>query len=249
MKGTTEFEVMIHEAGPDSKAGIKSLFNYMQSAADRDSRNLGTSKSIMAEQNLTWVYSRFYAEIEQYPDLYCKVRCETWRSVILGNFLCREFLISLDNGRNRVRATSSLALIDKNTRKPVPIPDIITSKIEFSKGRIIEFPSEIVEYKDDYDYIYAMKTRYEDIDINGHMNNASYASVFFESVFENLAGPMIMKSIDISFWGEILFKDELECEVSAVKESPGKFYHRLFNKTKGRVSAYAVTIWENKSTD
>jgi acyl-ACP thioesterase len=243
MEGTTEFEVMIHDAGPDLKARVKSLFNYMQSAADMHSRDLGTSVSIMAEQNLTWVYSRFYAVIEQYPGLYDKISCETWRSVLLGNYLCREFLINRDNGITGVRATSSLALIDKNSRKPVPIPESIVSKLEYTKGRSIEFPSEIAGNINEFDYIYTMKTRYEDIDINGHMNNASYASVIFESVFENLSMPMIMKSIDISFRGEILFKDELECKVSAVKESPGKFYHRLYNKTKGGMSAYAVTRW------
>ena len=246
MKDTAEFEVMIHEAGPDSKARVKSLFNYMQSAADRHSRDLGTSVSIMAEQNLTWVYSRFYAEIEEYPELYDKIRCETWRSVLLGNFICREFLISRENGITGVRATSSLALIDKNSRKPVTIPDIITSNLEHAKGRSIEFPSEIIEHKNEFDYIYNMRTRYEDIDINGHMNNASYASIIFESVFENLSTPMVVKSIDISFRGEILFKDELECEVSAVKGYPGKFYHRLYNRTKGRVSALAVTRWVNE---
>lgn len=249
MKESAEFEVMIHDAGPDSKARVKSIFNYMQSAADRHSRDLGTSVSIMSEKNLTWVYSRFYAVLEHYPKLYDKIRCETWRSVLLGNFICREFLIRRDDGRIGVRATSSLALIDKNSRKSVPIPDIITSKLEYSKGRSIEFSSKTVEHRNEFDYIYTMKTRYEDIDINGHMNNASYASFFFESVFENLSGSMIMKSIDISFRGEILFKDELECGVSADKESPGKFYHRLFNKTKGRVAAYAVTIWVNKLTD
>ena len=245
MKETAEFEVMIHDAGPDSKVRVKSLFNFMQSAADRHSKHMGTSLALMSEQNLTWVYGRFYAVIEQYPQLYDKVRCETWRSELLGDFICREFIILGDNDI-LVRATSSLALIDKNSRKPVPIPEFITSKLEHDKERSIKFPSNNVEHNNEFDYIYSVKTRYEDIDINGHMNNASYASFFFESVFEHLEDTMIMRSIDISFKGEILYKDELECGVFSIKDFPGKFYHRLYNKTKKRVSAYAITEWVNK---
>ncbi len=240
MKETAGFTVQIHEAGPDLKARVKSLFNYMQTSADMHSKNLGTSVSLMSEKNLTWVYSRFYAEIENYPRLYEKIYCHTWRSVVLKGLVCREFVISGEDGEIGVRATSSLALIDKTSRKPVPIPEFITSQLENGEGRSIDFPCDIVEQKDKFDYICDVKARYEDIDINGHMNNASYAAVFFENAYEILRDKMVMKSIDISFRGEIAYGDELECRLSEA-DFPGKYYHKLFNKTKGKVSAAAVT--------
>jgi medium-chain acyl-[acyl-carrier-protein] hydrolase len=243
MEETAEFDVQIHEAGPDSKARVKSLFNYMQTSADRHSKSLGTSMSFMSEKNLTWVYSRFYAIIERYPELYEKVYCRTWRSDVLNGLVCREFVILDAESNVLVRATSSLALIDKTSRKPVAIPDSIISKLEHGKGRSIEFSSDNVEHKTDFDYIFNMKARYDDIDVNGHMNNASYAGIFFESLFENLSKPVIMKSIDISFRGEIIYGDELECGVVPISGSPYIYYHRLFNKTQGRISAHAVTEW------
>lgn len=246
MKETTEYEVQLHEAGPDLKAGIKSLFNYMQSTADRHSKNLGTSVSIMTEKNLTWVYSRFYAVIERYPDLYEKIRCQTWRSDVINGFVCREFIITASDGSILVNATSSLALIDRTTRKPVPVPELIISQLEHEKDRSIVFPGDIVEPEEEFSYIYSMRTRYDDIDINGHMNNASYSGIFFESIYEKLEVPMAMKSIDILFRGEIHYGDELECGVISQPGNNGKFYHRLFNNTKGRVSARAVTMWEIK---
>lgn len=247
MEETTEFAVQIHEAGPDLKAGIKQLFNYMQSSADRHSKSLGTSLSLMSENNLTWVYTRFYAIVERYPELYEKVYCQTWRSDLLNGFVCREFIIRSAEGETMVRATSTLALIDKTTRKPVPVPESITSKLEHGKERSINFPADVVEPVEQFDNIFRMKARYDDIDINGHMNNASYADIFFESVFENLKNPMVMKSIDISFRGEISYKDEIECGIKSLQGEPLKFYHRLFNKTRGRVSAHAKTEWISKA--
>jgi len=201
----------------------------------------------MSGENLTWVYSRFYAIVERYPDLYEKIQCQTWRSDLLKNFVCREFIIRGSEGESLVKATSSLALIDRTSRKPVPIPESISSRLEHQKQDSIDFPAEFIDKKDIFDYTCDMKARYDDIDINGHMNNSSYAGLFFESVFEKFKDTMIMKSIDILFRGEIIFGDELECGVVSLDDAPGKFYHRLFNKTKGRVSAHAVTEWVNKS--
>lgn len=246
MEETIEYTVQLHEAGPDLKARVKSLFNYMQSSADRHSKSLGTSVSFMSEKNLTWVYTRFYAVVERYPELYEKIYCKTWRSEAGDGLVSREFIVSSGDGGLLVRATSTLALIDKTTRKSVPIPEDIILKLEHRKDLSINFSGNIVEHVDEFDYIFSMKARYDDIDINGHMNNASYADVFFESAFENMKNPMVMKSIDILFKGEINYRDELECSIKSQPGTPWQFYHRLFNKTKGRVSAHAKTQWINK---
>lgn len=121
MGETITYEVQIHEAGPDSKARVKTLFDYMQSAADRHSKSLGTSLSLMSGQNLTWVYTRFYTVVERYPEMYDKVYCKTWRSEVTNGLVSREFILSGENGIVYVKATSSLALIDRTSRKPVPI--------------------------------------------------------------------------------------------------------------------------------
>lgn len=246
MEDITEFEVQLHEVDQGLKARLKSLFNYMQSSADRHSRKLGTSAALMSEKNLTWVYSRFYTVIESYPDMYNRIFCQTWRSAVINGHVRREFVIRDLQGAVILRATSSLALIDRTVRKPVPIPEFITSTLEHDAAGSMDFPPNNIEQPDEFDYIATMKARYDDIDFNGHMNNSSYAGLFFESIYEKFRDAMTLRSIDISFKGEIVYGDELECSVAPSPDGDGKFYHRLFNKTKGRVSAYAVTAWENK---
>ena len=246
MKGITEFEVQLHEAGPDSKARVKSIFNYLQTTSDLHSKDLGTSVTLMSGQNLTWVFSRFYAVIDRYPDLYEKIRCQTWRSTVKNGLVSREYIITGNGGETLVRGTSSLALIDRTSRKPVSIPDNITAQLEKEKGQTVDFPSSSIEKRDESDYTYGVKIRFEDIDVNSHMNNASYAGIFFESIFDKYRDRVMMKTIDISFKGEVVYGDELECGVLSLDGSPAKFYHRLFNKTKGRVSAHAITEWVDK---
>ena len=245
MGESTDFVVQIYDAGPDSKARIKSLFNYMQCSADLHSRSLGTSLTSMSEQNLTWVYSRFYAIVYDYPKIYDRVCCKTWRSRMIDNFVCRDFIINNDSDKCCIKATASLALINRTSRKPVAIPESVKTQLDYSNEINLEFPQESVDKIDEYDYFYKIKAKYDDIDINGHMNNASYAGIFFESVYEKLKERAILKSIDIFFKGEINYGDDLECRVTSLKKTENLFYHKLFNITKERFSAYAVTQWES----
>lgn len=243
MIGKTEFIVQMHESGPDQKARVKSIFHYLQTTADTHSRSLGTSVTFMSGQNLTWVYTRFYAFIDRYPDMYEKIECETWRFISENGIVSREFIIRAKNGETLVRATASLALIDTKIRKPVAIPDFIRSQFDYSKGRSIEFPSSSIRQMDESDFTYNVQLRYEDIDINQHMNNASYAGIFYESIYKKFREQFVLKSIDISFRTEIIYGDELECRVTSYKDTSGRFYQKLVSLDTGKTCTHAVSEW------
>lgn len=241
--GVSVFDVRLYDCGPDGKAGIRTLFNFMQSTADNHSKSLGTSVNLMSEKNLTWVYARFYAEIISYPAMYETVKCETWRSGITDGMVNREFIMKHSAGGEILRATSSLALIDRGTRKPVAIPDFIQNQFADDKGRALNYVAFPVDKTDKNDYIYTLRTRYEDIDINSHMNNASYAQMFFESGYSAIHNGSILNSIDIIFKGEVLYDETIRCSSLHIDGADKNFYHRAFNENRGRVSAVAVTNW------
>jgi len=241
--GISEFDVRLYDCGPDGKAGIRTLFNFMQSTADNHSKSLGTSLNLMADRNLTWVYARFYTEITSCPAMYETVKCETWRSGITEGMVNREFIMRDSAGGEILRATSSLALIDRGTRKPVEIPGFIREQFDHEKGRALNYVVFPVVKPDKNDYIYTVRTRYEDIDINGHMNNASYAQMFFESGYSAFHEGAILSSIDIIFKGEILYNDIINCGSAVLGSAHKRFLHTAFNENNGRVSAAAVTNW------
>ena len=242
--GRKEFDVNLYDAGPDGKAKLRSIFNFMQTAADSHSMSLGTSVNTMSEMNLTWVYSRFYVEIEKFPDIYDRVFCETWRSVVTGGMVNREFLLSASDGTLLLRATSSLALIDRVRRKPVEIPGFILNQLEPQRGRALDFAPFNVEKSDVFDYVYRNDVRFEDMDVNGHMNNASYAQMFFESSFISMSKMLTLKKMDILFKGEIVYGDVINCGVRKLETGENRFYHSAYNEKRGRVSAVALTEWE-----
>lgn len=241
-RGSSEFEVMLYDAGPDRRATVRSLYNYMQAAADEHSRSLGTSLNDFADKNLTWVYSRYYTEIFEFPLIYDTVVCETWRSGSTGNFVKREFNIFRSNGEKLAKAVASLALIDVIKRKPVEIPGYLKEQLEPEKGIAVEYNFPPIEKIESYDYVYNVKVRREDIDINRHMNNASYAQILFESVVDNFKNSYELKSMDINFRGEAFAGDILECMVK--KTDSGVFLHKIISRDEKKVILNAESIWK-----
>jgi medium-chain acyl-[acyl-carrier-protein] hydrolase len=241
VKGTREFEVMLYDAGPDKKATVRSLFNYMQATADSHSRSLGTSLGDFADKNLTWVYSRHYTKIIAMPCIYERIYCETWRSGFNRHFVRRDFNIFGSKGEKLAEAAASLALIDLNNRKPVEIPGFIKDQLEPEKGEAVPYNFPSIESIDSYDYIYTSQVRYEDIDVNKHMNNASYAQVIFESVPDGFKSRYELKSMDINFRGEAFAGDLLECMIK--KEAPGIFLHKIIAGNEKKVILNARSEW------
>lgn len=238
--GVSQFSIMMHDVGPDKKARVKSIFNYMQANVDEHSRRQGTSLGDIESLNLSWVYARFYAVIRQYPVLHQKIICSTWRSRLEQYLAYRDFTICDENKNVLVAATASLALINRDTRKPAEI-NVPSSKLfETHAERSVEYTFGKITDIENYPVTYRTAARYEDIDVNNHMNNAAYAQMFYES-FAGHVDKTELASIDISFRGEVALHDELICLSGPSGE--GDYRHKILNNTKGNVSALASTKW------
>lgn len=240
IKGSKEFEVMLYDAGPGGAASVRALFNYMQSTGDSHSRSLGTSLSDFADKNLAWVYSRYYIKILSMPRIYQKLTCETWRSGINGNFVLREFSLSVPGGEKLVEAAASLALIDTVSRKPVMIPEEIKEQLAIWKNSDLKYNFPPIEKIQDFDYIYETKVRYEDMDINRHMNNASYAQLVWESVLSRFSS-INLETLDLNFRGEAFAGDVLDCYVKKAGEDV--FLHKICAGADGRVILTGKSEW------
>lgn len=239
-----DFEIMIQDVGFDSKIKVKSLFNIMQSCAISHSMKVGSPLALtnIIEKNFTWVYNRFYLEIDRYARLYDTVTCETWRPKMENNALYREFLVTGKDKKNLCRGISSVLMIDMTNRKPVALPAELKEVLKADRPSVIEFKGTRPVFEGGFTHTGTVRARYDDIDINNHMNNSSYAQIFFENGYRLAKKGKQLKSIDIFFTGEIVYDDELECRSGFIKK-PGIIYHQLFNSTRNKIAAVSVTVW------
>jgi len=238
-----KIELLFHDADWTGHVSAKALSNYLQSTATLHSRSLGTSIDHFSVSNLTWVYSRFHLFIDEYPVYTSTIFIETWRSQTKGPFAYREFKIYNDENKIIAGATASLALIDKTTRKPVDIPEVLLNQFSPESGRALEDDFSPLFHLNNPENETEIPVRFSDLDLNSHVNNVSYLDWITEGLPEFILLNHRLKEIEIEYRAEAFRGDTIISQSSASKEKNGFFHHRLIRKNDMKEISFARTRW------
>ena len=177
------------------------LMNELQSIADRHAEFLGCGRTYCLENNVGWVVMYYLVDILELPTEGEELTFSTWPSCQDALRATRDFEIHGADGRLMVRATSQWILIDLARRRPLPLahhlsPDVVVPT------RAYDCPFEkIPDFETTKTHI--MKCRFDDIDVNQHINNAVYAVWATESVGYAYRTGHKLRKIDINFKKEI----------------------------------------------
>lgn len=215
------------------------LMNELQSVADCHAERLGFGRTYLLEHNLAWVVTQYLVDIIELPTEGEDLTFITWPSVSGGLRAVRDFEIRGSDNRLMVRATSCWVLIDMDVRRPVRLDEhILASAInERAYDRTFDkFP----DFEPDKTHI--MKCRFDDIDVNQHINNAVYAVWATESVGYEYRNSHRLKRIELNFKHEITPNTPQVCV--DVKIDGLVSFHRI--RTDDIEHALVVCYWDNK---
>lgn len=153
------------------------LGNHMLNAADFHSTDRGFGMKYLMTIQRSWVLSRLAIEMTEMPEQYTKFNVETWVENAMRFFTQRNFAISDDNGKVYGYGRSVWAMIDTESRQPCDILAIrdgaINDWIENEKPCPIDKGGR-VKMSDNAEFVHAIDTYYNDVDINGHINSVKY---------------------------------------------------------------------------
>ena len=177
------------------------LMNELQAVADTHADILGFGRKMCIEKNVAWVLTHFLIDIIEMPGDSEIVEISTWPSVHDAIRAARDYEIRGADGRLMVRATSQWILIDTTARRPVRLAeytgDFMASGIR-AYDRIFDKIPDFAPTK-----TLDFRCRYDDIDMNQHINNAVYAVWATESVGFEFRDTHRLRKIDIVFKKEI----------------------------------------------
>ena len=152
---------------------ILTLMNILQDIADDNAASLGFGLDFCIQNGMTWVGSNYILEIERLPKIHENIVIETWPSAKNKLSAYRDFEIFGEDGTSIIRATSQWILINIEKKRPVsvldnlPIQDVVNERAVNT-----DFPKmESIERIDDR---FKFRVRFDDIDLNKHINNAVY---------------------------------------------------------------------------
>ncbi|MDC7218378.1 MAG: thioesterase [Spirochaetales bacterium] len=220
-----EMPVRINSYQTDSRSRLSlyNLFQLFQEAAYRHAEELGWGWDYLQTQNQFWALTRVVMEIDRMPlwneELTLRTAPRLGESVMAP----RDLLLIDKDGKVCVKCTSFWIIMDIEKRTPVlaekffgdfdfdPACDLCSLSFRKIRGQFEESP------------LYSREVFYSSLDMNGHVNNASYIRFLSDALSREQHENNRLTSFQIVFQKEAHMGDRLDIYRGADKEGNAIF--------------------------
>lgn len=225
-------------------APAMALLDELQMIAWEHASALRVAFAELREQGQMWVLGRIYLELPDDLDVDRPLTLTTWPVGMDSRAAFREFALAAD-GEIIARATSSWSVLDRMTRQPANIPDVLDGHLPPTLDPpVLRYPSRVIPKLKAAEGGVDVTVTDDDIDINGHVNNLRYLGWALASLPEEWQRTRRLAAIDIQFRVECFAGDSLRAEWGSLADD--HLLHALSKLDSGREVARLTTRWRSK---
>lgn len=192
------------------------LLNFMQDLAAKSINKIDQSLSCdtLLQKGLGWFLIRYRIEFDDYPVGVDKIKILTEcrggsRMTTYRDFECYDEA----TGKRLLRATTSWFVVNLNSKSIVNVAQEFPQFIPFEK-REDDLTLQKIRPISENDCQKVFHVRYDDLDMNGHVNNTVYITWAMEALDFDFRAKHKLKTLDIYFKHEVKYGDDI---ISAVK--------------------------------
>lgn len=240
-----KFQVRAYEVDGSGKAPLGTYLNIFNEAAINHAKILGLDLSDLFPKGLTWVLSRLYIEVFDYPVWREQLFVQTWAAGGSNYFALRDFEIYNANGKKMAQGTSSAMMMDLKDRRGVLVKEHIDDIVVGDKRSVQYDYPKLPLISDAHSLINncELTVRRSDLDINGHVNATQYINWALESVPDNIYKNRQLSSFEITFRAETFHGDHIGSKSYGSSEENDVILHRLSRFTDKREIARCRSSW------
>lgn len=241
------------ETGADGMTTLSSLANWLQEGAGHSAASLGFGEETLAPMGLTWILTRLVLRIRRLPASGEDIRVHTWPSV-LDRFGYRGYEVFDASNECILSGGSAWSIMDMSARRLAPMPPRLAAIYPSNPRPCDPFSCRVLpRLPGNGDKQAPLRVRRDDLDINGHVNNAHYLSWLLEPFQPRQEQAPSL--IDLGFRAECFPGEELISQVGVVdgdtedvfgEAAPVRLVHAIRRVTPdgaGEDVCRAVTLW------
>ena len=242
VKYSNQYNIRSYECDRNNNLRILTLMNIFQDMADNDAARLGFGLKFCIENGMTWVGTNYALEIDRLPKMHENIVIETWPSAKNKLSAYRDFEVFGEDGKSIMRASSQWVLIDLKRKRPLSVEENMPLHQPL-KTRALDTDFPKLAEVTDGDNQFKFRVRFDDIDLNKHINNAVYILWATEAVAPDFRLAHNPKRIDINFRKEGYMGEKIRV---TTKMDGNKSLHsiRTYDSDNERELARAVIEWQ-----
>lgn len=237
-----DYEIKFYEVDFKNQLKESVLLNFLQDIAADHAEKLGFGYSFISDKNLGWFLLKYHLKVFNWPQNLSKITIKTWPRGINKISCIRDFEIYSTDGGKLAAVSSSWVLTDLTTRKMVqpmkvlnPFPTCEKKAIETNYPKIPEITRIDIQKN--------FEVRYDDIDINQHVNNANYLTWALETLdFEFRANNRI-NELEIQYKKEMKYGSDALSLVE-INKNPMTTIHNLKTTDTNEDLCYIRIHWK-----
>lgn len=240
------YPIKYYEMDFNKRLKPSALLNFLQDMATKNAEMLGFGPSFVFSNNYAWFLIKYRMEFDNYPydldDLLLRTEARGYSKIVAH----RDFEILTTDNKKLGRVASNWMLVDLETKKPLNLSKVIDYMPTFEKRETdLQFnkitPPEKIPEKTNYEKTFEI--RFDDIDVNQHVNNANYIIWAFEALPYEFRSKYKLKTLDITYKKEIAYGYNITSQVELDIEAKTST-HVLKNESTQEELCLVSAVWE-----
>jgi acyl-ACP thioesterase len=237
------YHIRSYEVDCHHRLSILAIFNFMQEAASRHAEALGVSIQQLLAENYTWLLSRLKIKIASFPGWQDQINIRTGPSGAQRLFALRDFEIQNKENKVLAAAVSAWLVLDVKKRRPVRIGPFVERLKPLEGEHILPDTLDKLPGLEFRTHKKKFVVRYRDLDINQHVNNASFVEWLLESIPIRILNTSVLAELEINFMAEAFLEDHILTACHPLDSQTTSFQHSLIRQQDGQELARARTKW------
>lgn len=197
-KYVKEYNLRTYECDKNGYLRIVTLFNILQDMADSHATELGLGMEYCLSKGLAWVGANYHVKINRMPQTHEHIKIITWPSEQRKLGAIRDFAVYDDQDNMIINATSQWILIDFIRKRPIALKDNLPEYTVINEHSLVS-NFEKLPQPERVDIEKTFSIRFDDIDINMHVNNSLYPLWATETLEYAFRDEYLPSEIEISF--------------------------------------------------
>lgn len=235
-----DYPIRSYECDKNGELRLVTLLNIFQDAADSHANLMGLGYDFCRSKGLAWVGANYHIKMARLPRWHESIKVITWPCEERRLGAIRDFCVEDEQGNPIIVAASQWILIDFARKRPVGLRENLP-QYQIIPERALESEFEKLPEPTDNDYRIEFQVRYDDIDVNKHVNNAVYPLWASEAVNPEFRLEHEPEELEIAFKKEGHYGERIEVNTEMNEMTS---LHRICALNDGRELAKVRIKWK-----